>query len=244
VRGPSGHHIAAPLNDFVGRSIFFMGDLDRKLTFLCRKFVRPGDVVLDIGANLGLLSFLLSSLVGHEGKVHAFEPNPSMLALMREAIERNKVTNICLHPVALGDANGSMSLSIPSGNAGAASLVRAKQGGRIVEVPVCRLDEVLKRQGMVRVRLIKIDVEGFEANVLNGATELFCSNPPDHILFELNEFKEDKLIQHPAVSFLHSHGYEIFSIPRSLWRVRVEPADLQAPANAHDYLAVHSCARN
>ena len=59
-----GGEVLADLNDYVGRSAFFVGDLDRKITWVCKQIVREGDTVLDIGANIGMVTVLLSDLVG------------------------------------------------------------------------------------------------------------------------------------------------------------------------------------
>ncbi|MFO0910852.1 MAG: hypothetical protein U0794_21345, partial [Isosphaeraceae bacterium] len=75
-RNDRGQELLVPIDDYVGRSIYFVGDLDRKLSRLISGIVRSGDTVLDIGANLGVITLQLSALVGLQGRVHSFEPNP------------------------------------------------------------------------------------------------------------------------------------------------------------------------
>ena len=108
-----GGEVLARLDDFLGRTAFYVGDIDGKLTWICSRIVRPGDTVLDIGANIGTVTIWLSALVGEKGKVHSFEPNPTAHKALQLLIERNKSANICLHPVALGEEEGSLDLVIP-----------------------------------------------------------------------------------------------------------------------------------
>src|SRR5947208_1901642 len=71
-----GGEVLVPLDDLVGRALYFFGDLDPKLTWVIRRLLEPGDIALDIGANLGFLSLFMAKIVGAHGAVHAFEPNP------------------------------------------------------------------------------------------------------------------------------------------------------------------------
>jgi hypothetical protein len=140
--------------------------------------------------------------------------------LIRAAIERNCVRNVELHQVALGEMSGTLTLHVPSGNAGAASVLPSQHRNvTAVAVPVARLSDVLNNQP--RIRFIKIDVEGFEAEVLRGATELFRWVPPDAILDGL--------------------GYDFFALPKALLRVRLGRADprQETPRGVHDFLAVY-----
>ena len=227
-----GYSVAAPLGDEVGRTIFYFGDLDRKVTWACSRLVRSGDTVLDIGANLGLVSFVLSAIVGTAGHVHAFEPNPAMVALIEKAIQRNAVSNINLHPFALGSMEGTLELSVPARNAGAASLVPGRLwGGRLsmkTAVPVRTLSAFMSEQGVGHIRLVKMDVEGFEAEVIDGATDAFSADPPDVILFELNDSVPD--IRHPTIATLNELGYGFFGLPSKLVRMRACELDLRKPA--------------
>ena len=84
-----GGDVLAPLDDYVGGSAFYMGDLDRRLTWICSQIVRPGDTVMDIGANLGSVTRWLSGLVGETGRVHAFEPNnPDLQKIFNATFDR------------------------------------------------------------------------------------------------------------------------------------------------------------
>ncbi len=183
-----GGEVLAPLNDYVGRAAFYVGDLDRKITWICNQIVRPGDTVLDIGANIGMVTLWLSKLVGENGKVHAFEPNPELQKMLEETFAHNSVANVCLHRTALGSEQGLLELRIPRVNAGAASLARNQSLSDcdVVKVPVKPLSKIVAEEDIKSIRLIKIDVEGFEAEVFKGGQEVLSSIRPEAILFELN----------------------------------------------------------
>ncbi|HEY9601561.1 MAG TPA: FkbM family methyltransferase [Allocoleopsis sp.] len=237
-----GGEILVPLNDYVGRAAFYVGDLDRKITWICAQIVRPGDTVLDIGANIGMVTLWLSTLVGKSGKVHAFEPNPKLQKMLEETLNHNQVSNVCLHPVALGAEQGSLELRIPRVNAGAASLIRNGDliDCDVVEVPVRTLSEIVEEEGIKSIRLIKIDVEGFEAEVLKGGQDVLGTIRPEAILFELNERLEGAVRDQPVIKILSDFGYGFFSIPRCLFRMHLEYFDPNT-SNAltgNDFLAV------
>lgn len=99
-----GGEVLASLDDYVGRAAFFFGNLDRKITWICARIVRPGDTVLDIGANIGIVSVWLSTLVGASGMVHAFEPSPKLQRVLRDTLIHNQLSNVLLHPVAFREA--------------------------------------------------------------------------------------------------------------------------------------------
>src|SRR4029078_8012850 len=154
----------APLHDYVGRAAYYCGDLDPKITWVCKKLVNPGDTVFDIGANIGIVTLLLSRLVGTAGKVFAFEPNPTCYEPLLSAIARNRMTNVDVQPVALGSLTEERDLAIPADNAGAASLreTKGRASGKTTRVSVRTLDEFVNERGISKIRFIKIDVEGFE----------------------------------------------------------------------------------
>lgn len=248
--GPSSEHVwskvpggevLAPLNDYVGRAAFYVGDLDRKITWICNQIVRPGDTVLDIGANIGMVTLWLSELVGKSGKVHAFEPNPNLQKMLEEMLDRNEVANVCLHPVALGSECNSLELKIPRANAGAASLTRNRNLSKcdVIEVPVKTLSEIVAEENIKFIRLIKIDVEGFEAEVFKGGKEVLESIRPEAILFELNERSQGLVRDQPVIKILRDFGYGFFAIPKCFFQMHLERFDPDScQLIGHDFLAV------
>ena len=233
-----GGEVLAPLNDYVGRAAFYVGDLDRKLSWICRKLIRPGDTVLDIGANIGIVTVLMARLAGQDGRVHSFEPNPRLVQRLHQVVERNCLSNVTVHPIALGRQAGILELHIPADNAGAGSLVRnrSRDNCEIVQVSVKALSSVMNAQP---VRLIKIDVEGFEMDVFHGADALLRAQP-GAILFELNESIDAPPREVPLIKLLLEYGYTFVTIPKSLIRMRLEPFDptIADRLIGHDFLAV------
>jgi FkbM family methyltransferase len=144
--------------------------------------VQPNSVVVDVGANIGLHTLTLSRLVGAGGAVIAIEPQPHVRAKLQQTLDVNKVTNVELHAVAVGNTEGAITLGWDDDfetNQGGASLYSAGNAGR-VEVP---LTTVAKIVGVQTVALIKIDVEGHEFSVLQGAESVIIRDRP-LLLFE------------------------------------------------------------
>lgn len=133
-----------------------------------RTAVRPGMTVVDVGANVGFLSVLLSRLVGQEGHVHAFEPLADNLLLLRGNLWRHDCVNTTVHPFAVSDAPGSVEMELDSEGASGAHL------GSGIPVEAVTLDDALRG---VKVDVLKVDVEGAEPMVLRGARELLARSP-------------------------------------------------------------------
>ncbi|MBL8820278.1 MAG: FkbM family methyltransferase [Planctomyces sp.] len=185
----NGGDVAGRLDDLVGRAAFYFGDLDPKISWICSQVIQQGDTVLDVGANIGIVSILMSKLVGPSGTVHSFEPQPSLQECLNYAMERNQRSNLKVHPFALGAESGELTLRVPQGNAGKASFIhdRMRSDAQSIQVQVKTLDEFLIDHRIDKVRMIKIDVEGFEAEVIKGGLKFLEATSPDIILFELND---------------------------------------------------------
>ena len=237
-----GGEVYVSLDDFVGRSAYFFGDLDPKLTWICKRLVGRGDTVLDIGANLGVMTTLLSRLVGPTGQVHAFEPNPVLQAALDQTLARNKAANVKLHRLALGSKDGTLELCVPPGNAGQGSFIyhRDHADATRFEVPVRRLSSVLEDEKVAAIKLVKIDVEGFEADVLLGAEEFFQRVRPAAILFEMNDRVSRESSHPPVIQVLERLGYAFLAVPRRLLRMGLRvyrPGDATGVAG-HDVVAL------
>jgi FkbM family methyltransferase len=234
-----GGDVLVPLDDLVGRALYFFGDLDPKVTWVIRRLLEPGDIALDIGANLGFLSLFMAKIVGAHGIVHAFEPNPVLCHILERTFARNQDSNIRLHPVALGASPGEMELRVPRDNLGAASLVRQKSDlADAHAVRVVRLDDLAAQESIARASFVKLDVEGFELEVLKGAKNFFSNSRPS-ILFESN----DRPAGHetaPVMKWLHEHGYRFIVIPPRFLRMRTRVIEYDRPDEivGHDIVAV------
>jgi FkbM family methyltransferase len=147
------------------------------------RYLRPGDAFLDIGANIGFYSLLASS-VNRGAPVVAFEPHPVTSRRLRENVAINSSSNIHVREVALGSATGFAMLT---SDLGERNRIETGAEGAAVQVVVATLDGELSGFGFdpASVALVKIDTEGFEANVLAGAHRLLDARPGPVWMVEL-----------------------------------------------------------
>lgn len=174
----------------------YLGVYDPVTVGLLRRLLRPGDVYVDVGANLGLFVLIAARQVGAAGRVVAFEPNPEIVIRLQENIALNALPNVTVVPKACWHCSGAASLfGFADGNVGEASMGQRsdKQVGREFTIETVRLDDVVTGP----VRMLKLDVEGAEAGALAGAERLFRSRQPPHLLLELNPVTASAFGYHP-----------------------------------------------
>lgn len=166
------------VSDYVGHFLYF-GFRDVALDNLF-KLVKPGFNVVDVGTNIGwtVLNF---GRLSDSGKVIGFEPDPFNYEVCKKNLEKNKLTNIELLPVGLGDTNGEVRLEVRTpGNRGG-NRVSPTDHVNTTPVQIKPLDSVEAVVSLQTVDLIKLDVEGYELHVLRGARGLLTKHKP--ILF-------------------------------------------------------------
>jgi len=133
-----------------------------------------GAVFFDVGAHIGYDTLKASVLVGEEGRVVAFEPNPHTLLQLRSNIEASAARNVIVQPIACTDTDTTLTLfdSTLGGNSGSSSLSRENAGPvtRSYSVRGRPIDDVVMELGLQRLDVLKADVEGAEVVVLRGAT--------------------------------------------------------------------------
>jgi FkbM family methyltransferase len=157
-------------------------DFEPEIRAALERWVRPGDTVADIGANIGYFTARLARAVGAQGVVHAFEPEPSNFALLEGNLRRNGLRQVRLHAIALGAEPGRAELHTSEFNGGMHRLYDSVCcSGPALAVAVERLDDVLAG---VELDLIKIDVEGYEPQVLAGARACLRASPHLKIVSE------------------------------------------------------------
>ena len=250
-----GVELWADPSEHVGRSLWTTGVFDLAVSEVLFRLVRPGDFVVDVGANLGYMTLLGAVASGPDGRVLAFEPNPHVAAWLRRNVEHGRrqyeMAAVELRDGALGAEAGSATLVLPdpaSANDGLGHIAAGHSAAnveRMVQVAVATLDGVI---GGHRAGLMKVDVEGHEEQVLEGAACALHAHRIRHVLFEDHEGAGSR-----AMALLRAAGYEIFSIGWSMRGPVLAPAadgSLASPFEAPSYLAttetrsaLEACAR-
>jgi len=166
-------------------------------------------VVLDVGANMGLISLILSNKYP-EKEIYAFEPNPSTFRNLQNNKENNRAKNIQLNKIAVGGEEGSIPFDPNPTCRGLAGQV-ADQDGTTIEVPSVSLDTFASRQSLSRIALLKIDVEGYEKAVLEGAASLLEQKRIQAVYFEVcpKWARQAGVDPKGAASTLERFGYEL-----------------------------------
>lgn len=156
--------------------------------------VRPGDTVIDAGANWGVHALYLARLTGPNGRVHAFEPHPQVVEELRWHVQHNHLNQVTVHPLGLLDSDCTMPFVL--GQESKTSHVADASGHghapneRQVDVPFKTLDGFVAEQAITAIRLIKIDVEGAESRMLQGAANTIQRFRP-HLVVELHSPEQD-----------------------------------------------------
>jgi FkbM family methyltransferase len=162
------------------------GHWEPEMTEEFKRLVRPGMTVLDVGANIGYHAVLASRLVGPQGRVLAFEPEPGNLALLRKNLAANGCANVEVFPCAVGAAAGTIELHLSAANMGSHSTAYAPDAaGRTVTVPLVRLDDAVKPG--LEPDVVKMDIEGGEAAALDGMPRLLANPKLKAVFLEINK---------------------------------------------------------
>jgi len=179
-----------------------------------RRYLRPNDVVVDVGANIGFFTLMYSMLVGEHGKVYAFEPHPRIYKYLQGNLALNRVENVYPLNLALGNRNGAVMFSDKKGDD--RNSVVADDSG--ITVPAKRLGEVGIENGSVS--LLKIDVEGYEKFVIEGAGHLM--QKVQCIYFEAldRHFLKFGYKLADLLNILINHGFQILEVQgNKVWNI-------------------------
>ena len=192
------------MDSYIGKSLKFYGEYSQGEAELFDAIIRPGDWVIEGGANIGAHTVHLAQLVEENGAVIAFEPQRLAFQLLAGNIAINSLTNVQCLQKCLADKPGFVKVPVfdptKKNNFGALSLLKDYPEGEIVEVAT--LDSFKFK----RCDFIKLDVEGMELNVLAGAERLINKFHPI-IYAEAN--RNEKRI--PLLVWLRERGYKIYS---------------------------------
>jgi FkbM family methyltransferase len=226
--------IADPVR-MIGRGIRMTGVHDLAVSEALCRLTSPGDTVVDAGANVGYMTILASMAAGPHGKIMAFEPHPGLFAVAQKNVssvrKQFNVACIELYEIALGDHPGVAELQLPpefESNDGTARIGQPSvTGGQSVSVRLETLDHVLGDQS---VAVLKLDVEGFEPQVLRGASRALSGGRIRHMVFEDHNIGKSEVVR-----ILREAGYRIYSLG---WAMRgLEVASVEVGSLAKSYEA-------
>jgi FkbM family methyltransferase len=186
---------------------FAYGSWEPEVVRSIQDHVHSGTRVLDIGAQSGFYSLLLSRLVGPAGTVFAFEPLPANFRILEENLRLNSIQNVTIRREAVSDFSGNISFDFPREEVSliAGPLLESDNLGTF-QVPAISLDEFVRQTGQP-IQFIKMDVEGAETAVLRGAVETLKAFHPSMVVELHHDVPQDGL--HPAISLLTELGYQI-----------------------------------
>jgi FkbM family methyltransferase len=215
--------ITLAFNEHMQSLIFWLGYYNLDIVSLLDRLLRPGMVILDVGANVGELSLVAARRVQPGGQVLAFEPIDRIADELERNCRTNKLDCVQVIRLALAEESGELKIYRPMArfsdgteHDGLATLYptveRSLDAGT---VSVSTVDEQVRQFGLGRVDLIKIDIEGAEMACLRGAIQTLRSFAP-YLLIELQESTATAAGYSAAdiVDFLGTLGYEFWRIDR------------------------------
>jgi len=170
----------------IGRNLYVAGEYEPELQRLMRNMDLRGCVCLDIGANIGVHTVAMSEFVGSSGKVFSFEPESQNYRLLEFNLRINKAANVITRRSAVGDTERICRLMINPNNYGDHRVwTGGPATGAFQEVPMTTIDASLRELPDDVVRFIKIDVQGYECQVVRGMTVTLERNPNAIMMIEV-----------------------------------------------------------
>ncbi len=167
--------VSSDLSLWCGRACYYFGRFyDQSHQALLRLLLRPGDTYVDIGANLGFHSLFARNLIGPGGTLVSVEPHPDTFALLSAHLAINRIRNCHSFNLALGETESEALLNQLEEHSGTATMRATTAAKRTIAVPVRRGDDVLGPLSFTGRVIIKIDVEGFEQQVLSGMPRILA----------------------------------------------------------------------
>lgn len=209
------------VGEHMGSQIYWRGEYSGAQLRILESLLKPGSVFVDLGANQGEFSIYAASLVGNEGKVFSFEPDPRMQERLAGNISLNRFPQVVVEPLAISDRPGRLEFYTPieayedgTHNAGLPTLY-ARKGvdSAFTSVEATTLDRWKADRQVQRVDVIKLDIEGAELPALRGGEQLICEHKPA-LMIEVNAAtcQAAGYSMQELIEWLHVHGYQLFVI--------------------------------
>jgi FkbM family methyltransferase len=200
--------------------IFFFSHWEAALTNLIKHIVKPGDLCLDIGANVGAITLVMSFATGRNGKVIAVEPHPGMVERLRANIDLNRLNNVSVMPVAISDTAGKATLYAAEEDyfhQGRSALKSSPGIHREISIEKITGEMLQDEIGSQLCTFIKIDVEGHDLIVLNELEYIIDKDRP-HLIFEYHRdrWKDHHCDIQQAIEFISHYDYRIYFVKHDI----------------------------
>ena len=205
-------------------------------TEIVKKEIKSGDVVLDIGAHIGYYTLIFANLVGEEGKVFAFEPDPTNFSLLKKNVEINGHKNVELIQQAVSNETGKIRLYLSS-EAHDHKIYDSHDGRQSIEIEATRLDDYF-RDYNGKIDFIKIDVQGAEGRAIQGMLNLLKKNYNVKIVMEFVpvKIKTSGVEPEEFLKLLTGLSFKLYEI--------VEREKKIKPANIPELLEIYAPEKN
>ena len=219
-----------------------MGEFELSEIEFIRKILKPGDTFLDIGANGGLYSIIAAKIVGHQGHVYACEPGKKELDLLKQNITINGINNITIIESAISNKKGSDLLAV-SVDGALNSLKETNHPDQNIEswqtVEINTVDNLVQELNIPKINVMKVDVEGAEKLVFEGASNFLKSNSNVTIVFESSELNSNDFGYKPEelISNLQSKGFKLKYISRIGFIKNISTKNMRIHKNIYNFIA-------
>lgn len=152
------------------------GEWEPTETYWIGRMLEPGDTFVDVGANVGYFTLLAGSIVGDEGHVYSFEPDPIAFSYLEKNVRLNGLENVTLVQKAASNERGTLQLFIAAENKGDHRIYQTEEGRSAIDVEAISLDEYFA-DAMGSLDVVKIDTQGAEGVILDGMTKTLAAHP-------------------------------------------------------------------
>ncbi len=216
-----GYKMSLDKNDSLCLSIF--KKFEPEETDFVKHIIKQGYTVLDIGANIGYYTLMFSKLVGPNGKIYAFEPDPENFAILKENIASNKIANVIAEQKAVSDKSGPIRLFKAKANLADHRIYDPGDKRDTVDIQSVSIDDYFNGMNE-EIDFIKMDIEGAEGGALKGMEQLLKRH---HEIKLMTEFYPSGLRQFGIcadsyLSLLAAYGFEIYELGKSWEKVSKE----------------------
>lgn len=223
VANVEGHKMFLDSEDILDLSVW--GVWEPLETELFKKEIKKGDVVLDIGAHIGYYTLIFAKLVGGNGQVYAFEPDPENFALLKKNVEINGYKNIVLVQKAVSNKTGKIKLYLCEDRKVDHSIYDPHDSRKSIDIEAIRLDDYFKDY-KGKIDFIKMDIEGAEEGVIQGASSLLQKNKNVKIVTEFLPIalRRSGIEPKEYLKLLIKHGFSLYHINEQ--EKKIEPANI------------------